>query len=692
MTDFATVLTHSKLPLAKTWQLDGSITPYSTARYFKTREHPLESFDDLANLLEHLATDPYSCLIRGRYKGAEYAAQHETDHKPRYTQRQMDLHDDAPHQWLLVEVDEFVPIGCDPATHPELAIEEYVASCLPPAFQDVSCHWQLSNSAGHLKHIGKLKAHLWFWMDTAYTSERLRAWAKALSLQLDYSVMNPIQVNYTSAPLFAEGVTDPIYRRSGTMHLATDTVPLSIPDIFPSQALKPSKREQLEFAHQADPIAQRLYETHMVKSVGKAGELFVECPCSERHTSDSAETTTLYYPANTGGYAQGNFKCLHGHCIDAPQSDFTLALGFSPADDFEDVGDTIPDDLTPAARATGADRFRPIAAHLFAVDTPTAWHIKYVLPAAELIIIYGASGSGKSFMALDMACAIAQGADWRGIKTKKGRVAYVCAEGAGGFRKRLQAYASHHQIALEDIDVFVVPATPNLMKGDDVRDLVRALHALGPLSLVIIDTLAQTMAGGNENSGEDMGLAISQCRVLGSVLKTTVVMIHHSGKDDSKGARGHSSLKAAADAELEVARNDNDRALKVSKQKDGEEGQEYGFQLVTIVLGHDEDGDPITSCAVLHNNGTMSAVKKRGKAKGANEMFLMDAFNELCLSPEMGVSEMEVIDKAIELKGEPESARARSNMKTNLIRALRTLVRDEMLVSDNGMVTMLERE
>jgi hypothetical protein len=142
-------------------------------------------------------------------------------------------------------------------------------------------------------------------------------------------------------------------------------------------------------------------------------------------------------------------------------------------------------------------------------------------------------------------------------------------------------------------------AAPNLLQKPDVLDLGRAIRAIGSVGLVIVDTFAQVTPGANENAGEDMGKALANCRAVHDATAATVVLVHHSGKDASKGARGWSGIKAAADAELEVVRTETGRALRVSKQKDGEDGLEFGFALDVVHLGLDEDGDPITSCVVV---------------------------------------------------------------------------------------------
>ena len=347
-------------------------------------------------------------------------------------------------------------------------------------------------------------------------------------------------------------------------------------------------------------------------------------------------------------------------------------------DDF----DVVEEEPDPPGAVIKKPKFTPVHAAQFAEERATSWLIKGVLPAAlgapVLAVMYGASGSGKSFQATDMAIAIARGIPWRGHRVTKGRVVYVCAEGAGGYRKRLKAYAKHHNIALEDIDVFVIAAAPNLLEADDVSALIRAIHPLGPVVLVVIDTLAQATAGGNENSGEDMGRAIGHCRTISEVLNCTVLLVHHSGKDDTKGARGHSSLKAAADTEFEVVRTEERRAMRLSKQKDGEDSLDMGFELKVINLGEDPDGDPVTSCVVEHNEDTVAAVRaaKEDKTGPVERTMLevLDTSSGLTDCPEMPTE-----DLISQTAGRLEWDGKRDQRKTRAKRALKRLL--------NGVLT-----
>lgn len=247
---------------------------------------------------------------------------------------------------------------------------------------------------------------------------------------------------------------------------------------------------------------------------------------------------------------------------------------------------------------------------------PLDWLIKGILPRADLCMIYGPPGSGKSFVALDMALAIARGVPWFGQRTTKGRVIVLAAEGGGGYGKRIKAYCDVHGIAPEDLDLGVITGHPNLMEPDEVRELARSIKATGDVALVVMDTLAQLTPGANENAGEDMGRALSHARVLRESTGATIAMVHHSGKDISKGSRGWSGILGALDSEMEVTRDERVRNIRVTKMKDAEDGQQLTFRLDTVVVGTDEDGDNITSCVVAEIEKPKPQIDSKIKRRG----------------------------------------------------------------------------
>ncbi len=340
-----------------------------------------------------------------------------------------------------------------------------------------------------------------------------------------------------------------------------------------------------------------------------------------------------------------------------------------------DVNDYVPitDDLVPVAVSEKAatvskHRFPVIPWHQFAVQTSHQYLIKGLLPKATLGVLYGESGSGKSFITLDMCVAVARGLPWRGKRTTQGRVIYIVAEGAAGFRNRLIAYARHHGLDPASIPLDIIDATPNLLLKDDALDVCKAILDTGARpSLVVVDTLAQAMAGANENASEDMGKALAHCKGIFKATGAMVLLVHHSGKDSSRGARGWSGMRAAADVELEVTRTLQGRALRTTKQKDGADYQEWGFGLEVVNIGTDPDGDTLTSCVVVEAE-VPATVSSRDR--GPNEQVILNVMSEIAMVQSAGIDRKTVLDQAMKsFEADPDP----KNKRNNLNRALKKL-------------------
>lgn len=326
-------------------------------------------------------------------------------------------------------------------------------------------------------------------------------------------------------------------------------------------------------------------------------------------------------------------------------------------------------------------RFRVVPAPEFATGKPMRWIVKGVIPKAEVVVIYGESGSGKTFMVLDMVAAISTGRAWRDYKTEQGKVVYICAEGVGGFRQRLKAYARQFAVPLEQMPG-VIPDAPNFLEGKDPLEIAKQIKAAGGASVVVIDTLSAVASGGNENAGEDMGAVLGHCKGIHRATGAVVILIHHSGKDASKGARGWSGLRAAADAELEVIRQGDYRKLTVTKQKDGNDSAEFGFKLLPIVLDHDEDGIEVTSCVVEHTEILPPTPTRK---LGAVEDRIMKAYVDL--RPLDGAPlwlEKVVEIVAPQLTNDPGQ---RDQRKGRVRKAIENLCRLEILCNNDGMLT-----
>jgi hypothetical protein len=235
----------------------------------------------------------------------------------------------------------------------------------------------------------------------------------------------------------------------------------------------------------------------------------------------------------------------------------------------------------------------------------TADFVEGLLVDGAMSVVYGPSNCGKTFFATDLALHVAAGWTWRGREIEAGGVIYCALEGAHGIRNRVAAFKAHHGI-VGGLPFAIIPVTLNLLDpGADTQRLIQTIRMeaerLGlPVRWAIMDTLSRAMAGGNENSPEDMGALVTNGAHIQQATGAHVTWIHHSGKDDARGARGHSLLRAATDTEIEISRQDSKApsVARVTKQRDLEIDGEFVFKLAPIELGTNRRGKPVTSCVV----------------------------------------------------------------------------------------------
>jgi hypothetical protein len=233
--------------------------------------------------------------------------------------------------------------------------------------------------------------------------------------------------------------------------------------------------------------------------------------------------------------------------------------------------------------------------------------VEGVLVEQSAAVVYGESNAGKTFLATDLALSVSAGLQWFGHAVDQGGVVYCVLEGGSGFRNRVRAWLEFNAQP-NSIPFAAIPASINLLDPEaDTQKLIAAIQEAAarfqmPIKLVVIDTLARAFAGGNENSSEDMGRLVLNMDAIRAATKAAVLFIHHSGKDQAKGARGHSSLRAAIDTEIEVKAPGEDedapRVAKVVKQRELPKGETISFGLKVVELGHNRRNKPVTTCVV----------------------------------------------------------------------------------------------
>lgn len=299
---------------------------------------------------------------------------------------------------------------------------------------------------------------------------------------------------------------------------------------------------------------------------------------------------------------------------------------------------------SPVPAAPNGRKFQLLSESEFSNGPPPEWRIDGLLPTEGLGMIYGQSGIAKSFLTLDALGCIADGRNY-GIdnrRTKQGRVVYVVAEGAGGMKQRIRAYrhkypAAHHNFK-------IISAAPNLMSPVDVGEIMQTIVDAGGADVIVFDTLHSCMAGGDENSAKDMSILISNARAIQTCIRGLVMFVHHSGKDESRGARGSSAIRAAMEVQIEVVMNthvEGRRIARLAKQRDGEDNIAWEFDLEPVIIFGD---NPLASAVLRHLPST--EMKSDGAAanrrRSKNQNFMVDLTKQLLDTHPNGVP-MEVL-------------------------------------------------
>jgi len=275
-------------------------------------------------------------------------------------------------------------------------------------------------------------------------------------------------------------------------------------------------------------------------------------------------------------------------------------------------------------------------------DEPVNWLVQDVIPEKSFVALYGPPASFKSFIAMDIAECIASGRPWLGKEINgTGPVLYIAGEGHGGIGARIAAIKQHHNTP-DGAQVYVVRSQINLRSSvDDFTALIVAIDELVQelgvdLRMIVIDTLARAFGGGNENSSDDMGAFIQATGKIQNRYRCSLMVLHHAGKDTTKGLRGHSSLLGAVDTQMEIMRfpETTKGLILMSKQKDGEDGQRYGFEAITVDIDRSDLGLENGSSLVIEasevgdmKDSTEENKPQKGKPIGAKQKIAEKSLN-----------------------------------------------------------------
>lgn len=281
------------------------------------------------------------------------------------------------------------------------------------------------------------------------------------------------------------------------------------------------------------------------------------------------------------------------------------------------------------------NKFHYINAPDIDIDLDVNDFVQGLLTESAMSVVYGESNCGKTFFMSDLAFHIAQGKEWRGKRVEKGNVLYLSLEGSRGIKNRIAAYKSENKVNLDGF--LMMPCQVDFIKSEeDIPELISLVLSANAvfdnnIKLIVVDTLARALGGGDENSGQDMGVLVKHADLIRQHTNAHICFIHHSGKDKARGARGHSSLRAAVDTEIEISRNDGDdfSNIKIAKQRDLEKDDDLQFKLKRIVLGVNRHNEEVSSCIVEPYNLTEDTENRiEKKIKSGKTKTAFDALRE----------------------------------------------------------------
>jgi hypothetical protein len=264
------------------------------------------------------------------------------------------------------------------------------------------------------------------------------------------------------------------------------------------------------------------------------------------------------------------------------------------------------------------------AASLPEIDNKEELHdelIERTLQTSGIGMIFGESNSGKTFMAIHMGMCVATGMKFLGKNVNQHAVLYIAAESPSGVRMRARAWQKQHGVKASNF--FVCPDQINLYESEfDQKAIISIVQNIEikhqvKIGLIIFDTLARISAGANENSN-DMGRVMGRCDAIGIGVNAAIGVIHHSGKDALKGARGWSGMRAHIDTEIEVSQSNDICVAEITKQREIEgKGDRVAFTLEVIQVGVNQWGNRRSTCWI---NPTDVPVKKVALSKAKTEI------------------------------------------------------------------------
>ena len=270
---------------------------------------------------------------------------------------------------------------------------------------------------------------------------------------------------------------------------------------------------------------------------------------------------------------------------------------------------------------------------IYGNEIDTEEHTTFVvddwLPAESICLLYAPKDHLKSFVAVDWFMSIATGIAWKGFDVERGACIYIAGEGNRGLKRRFKAWCIRNGVELPTQPIALSKMPMQVLDVDSIESwasfIRKAMIDMGePIRLVVIDTLATNFGPGDENSPTDMARFLAHLKIyIQAVFTCSILVVHHTGKDVSKGSRGGSSIEGNADCVFTLKREDKDEhrvILHCKHTKDSERPPDLILKAAPVELGYnDRKGYPVTSLILdmelSEFEQTVLAMTKAGKSQ-----------------------------------------------------------------------------
>jgi putative DNA primase/helicase len=326
-------LNKSRFPQAKVWKADGTVGRHGAngknAANWTHEACEVETLEQLAATLTALRSDASAIVIRGQpIAGAVLTPT---------CRRDTDTFADEPLDWMMVDVDRFEPVFSCPVSEGAAAVAEYIAACLPAAFQGAGYYWQLSSSAGEASQAVRLKAHVWFGLAEPSNGATLAMWARGEGLTgvIDESVFRTVQPHFVADPVLEHGVATAGVEAAGgerSGFVPGGPVALDLSRYRREGWGHNSRRDggPVALAEGCEDLAlMALAERSLLRSDRGDGGYNISCPFESSHSMAGPESETVYWPAGCGprDVDHPSIVCLHASCAGRSWGAYETALG-----------------------------------------------------------------------------------------------------------------------------------------------------------------------------------------------------------------------------------------------------------------------------------------------------------------------------------------------------------------------------